>query len=120
MVVCLLGGYAPEFVTICAGRHGNAFFFQAEDGIRYLIVTGVQTCALSISSRRRHTRSDRDWSSDVCSSDLLWIVATWFVEALDFAAILAILSVTKRCGKTHLLHLVKPVEIGRASCRERV
>src|SRR2546421_5091110 len=23
------------------------------------------------SSRRRHTRSDRDWSSDVCSSDLL-------------------------------------------------
>src|SRR2546421_4586508 len=24
------------------------------------------------SSRRRHTRSDRDWSSDVCSSDLNW------------------------------------------------
>src|SRR5450432_4446759 len=23
-----------------------------------------------VSSRRRHTRSDRDWSSDVCSSDL--------------------------------------------------
>src|SRR5207249_9059773 len=32
------------------------------------------TCALSIffffSGRRRHTRSKRDWSSDVCSSDL--------------------------------------------------
>src|SRR2546427_2259884 len=26
----------------------NAFFFQAEDGIRYLTVTGVQTCALPI------------------------------------------------------------------------
>src|SRR5699024_11902515 len=25
------------------------------------------------SSRRRHTRSKRDWSSDVCSSDLLLI-----------------------------------------------
>src|SRR5206468_7943375 len=25
------------------------------------------------SSRRRHTRSDRDWSSDVCSSDLLFL-----------------------------------------------
>src|SRR5206468_8374393 len=25
-------------------------------------------------SRRRHTRSDRDWSSDVCSSDLRSIV----------------------------------------------
>src|SRR5699024_11336904 len=24
------------------------------------------------SSRRRHTRSKRDWSSDVCSSDLSW------------------------------------------------
>src|SRR2546421_5212150 len=28
------------------------FFFQAEDGIRDLIVTGVQTCALPISTRR--------------------------------------------------------------------
>src|SRR5699024_10759688 len=27
-------------------------FFQAEDGIRYRNVTGVQTCALPISSRR--------------------------------------------------------------------
>src|SRR5207247_10793588 len=26
------------------------------------------------SSRRRHTRSTRDWSSDVCSSDLLHLV----------------------------------------------
>src|SRR5699024_11529741 len=26
---------------------------------------------LFFSSRRRHTRSKRDWSSDVCSSDLL-------------------------------------------------
>src|SRR5216683_5840978 len=29
------------------------FFFQAEDGIRDLIVTGVQTCALPICGRRR-------------------------------------------------------------------
>src|SRR5258706_4757093 len=46
------------------------FFFQAEDGIRDWSVTGVQTCALPISSRRRHTRLVSDWSSDVCSSDL--------------------------------------------------
>src|SRR5256885_504779 len=58
-------------------------FFQAEDGIRDVAVTGVQTCALPIfdpstsskliiffSSRRRHTRLQGDWSSDVCSSDL--------------------------------------------------
>src|SRR5205823_10615102 len=28
------------------------FFFQAEDGIRYKLVTGVQTCALPISTSR--------------------------------------------------------------------
>src|SRR5258707_8851470 len=42
------------------------FFFQAEDGIRDIGVTGVQTCAFFFSSRRRHTRYWRDWSSDVC------------------------------------------------------
>src|SRR5699024_11635064 len=31
------------------------------------------------SSRRRHTRSKRDWSSDVCSSDLLQVL---FLELL--------------------------------------
>src|SRR2546421_10875854 len=30
----------------------------------------VALCFFFFSSRRRHTRSDRDWSSDVCSSDL--------------------------------------------------
>src|SRR5207247_4308531 len=29
------------------------------------------------SSRRRHTRSTRDWSSDVCSSDLLLLPASF-------------------------------------------
>src|SRR5699024_3503616 len=29
------------------------------------------------SSRRRHTRSKRDWSSDVCSSDLLRAACCW-------------------------------------------
>src|SRR2546421_8454650 len=47
---------------------------------------GVMSCGIDVvylvfcglcfffffSSRRRHTRSDRDWSSDVCSSDLLF------------------------------------------------
>src|SRR5260221_50378 len=46
------------------------FFFQAEEGIRDHCVTGFQTCPLFFSSRRRHTRSLCDWSSDVCSSDL--------------------------------------------------
>src|SRR5260221_2051412 len=43
------------------------FLFQAQDGIRYHCVTGVQMCSLLFSSRRRHTRSLCDWSSDVIS-----------------------------------------------------
>src|SRR2546430_6872634 len=33
-------------------------------------------CCFFFSSRRRHTRFDCDWSSDVCSSDLPIYVAT--------------------------------------------
>src|SRR2546430_3095027 len=42
-------------VTLEQGAGGGAcvfFFFQAEDGIRDLTVTGVQTCALPISPPR--------------------------------------------------------------------
>src|SRR5699024_12189219 len=34
----------------------------------------LRACLFFFSSRRRHTRSKRDWSSDVCSSDLAYIV----------------------------------------------
>ena len=33
-------------------------------------IVGSLRFTFFFSSRRRHTRSDRDWSSDVCSSDL--------------------------------------------------
>src|SRR2546422_2673871 len=36
----------------------NVFFFQAEDGIRDVAVTGVQTCALPISIVAYATRAD--------------------------------------------------------------
>src|SRR6266496_5582865 len=37
------------------------FFFQAEDGIRDLYVTGVQTCALPISEGGREERDEPLW-----------------------------------------------------------
>src|SRR5256886_7686130 len=38
---------------LAAARVRSFFFFQAEDGIRDLTVTGVQTCALPISARAK-------------------------------------------------------------------
>src|SRR2546425_8208079 len=45
-----------QVVGVCMCRHQfksscDVFFFQAEDGIRDKLVTGVQTCALPISKQ---------------------------------------------------------------------
>src|SRR5207249_7184152 len=64
------------------------------------------------SSRRRHTRSKRDWSSDVCSSDLMLVVIAMLI-AMAIALPLGMLIVERPA----LRALSK---IGRASCRERV
>src|SRR5204862_1237244 len=43
----------------CSFRFTIIFFFQAEDGIRDLYVTGVQTCALPIYYRHRRLDQKR-------------------------------------------------------------
>src|SRR5207245_11324012 len=46
-------------------------------GLFYIVLLCLFSCFF-FSSRRRHTRCYRDWSSDVCSSDLgtcLWVLA---------------------------------------------
>src|SRR5207249_9379665 len=83
------------------------------------------------SSRRRHTRSKRDWSSDVCSSDLCWRLCGANDQALCVGRgrldgphlqvrrrHVAQLSVRggRRAPDTRP-EMVR--EIGRASCRER-
>src|SRR5207245_4250007 len=92
------------------------------------------------SSRRRHTRCYRDWSSDVCSSDLYMCLegahaallfasgeaaAGAFFQALMPGAVLAPRNMYWALRKW-LLDFAKPrglavefYEIGRASCRER-
>src|SRR5688572_32654206 len=45
------------------------FFFQAEDGIRDLTVTGVQTCALPISTRRP-ARGGSQHGAEPCRQDV--------------------------------------------------
>src|SRR5437868_15470423 len=82
-----------------------------------------------LSSRRRHTRSKRDWSSDVCSSDLAALEAhdreverRTRVHA-QMAESVASLSSERRSriqaledGRTQV-EVAR--EIGRASCSER-
>src|SRR5256886_5419839 len=48
----------------CRRGHRVAIWVETDDG--YAV-----RCLFFFSSRRRHTRFDCDWSSDVCSSDLL-------------------------------------------------
>src|SRR5438067_9855171 len=83
------------------------------------------------SSRRRHTRSKRDWSSDVCSSDLAQMRRN-VALAGSIAAIVDVpvaepphysLEVAGLIGGRRLLSddvAALEAKIGRASCRERV
>src|SRR5699024_12568564 len=58
-----------------------------------------------LSSRRRHTRSKRDWSSDVCSSDLeesILIAAQAADNLLNIIGTEASFVLTKAKGKIHI------------------
>src|SRR5258707_7565218 len=84
------------------------------------------------SSRRRHTRYWRDWSSDVCSSDLLQIDSfVAFVLRVQLASYMLLwlwTIVLQVMGFSEILGLTTRKafgvwvlgQIGRASCRERV
>src|SRR5207249_7788735 len=89
------------------------------------------------SSRSRHTRSKRDWSSDVCSSDLFPGISTATVSALKAVAAMAAcrfkaetvaVEIPGKKGPTVVEKdecpradtTLEALEIGRAACRERV
>src|SRR5438067_11710219 len=87
-----------------------------------------------MSSRRRHTISKRDWSSDVCSSDLCGTSGSRELrrgrvpderaarlQADGIGTNDASLSGAKSgAGQRTASAIEKTSEIGRASCRERV
>src|SRR5690606_40440990 len=56
------------------------------------------------SSRRRHTRFSRDWSSDVCSSDLVVTPVTWASKELKTYA-----QVELAPGETRTVEIELPV-----------
>src|SRR2546428_10871023 len=51
------------------------------------------------SSRRRHTRSDRDWSSDVCSSDLFRLLLASAERRIKEAKVLLALGDLERVAQ---------------------
>src|SRR5439155_8136024 len=83
----------------------------------------VQVMQSFFSSRRRHTRWPRDWSSDVCSSDLGAIA---HLNALDEANSLFLfengsgVKVSYGASSALAKQIENGAQIGRASCRERV
>src|SRR5439155_7309625 len=91
-----------------------------------------QSCFFFFSSRRRHTRWPRDWSSDVCSSDLNGRggdggeVRIALAPEIDHPHAKLIRtsppSPPRPLISLPLLLMLAAValEIGRASCRERV
>src|SRR5699024_12188042 len=82
---------------------------------------GVSVVIFVFSSRRRHTRSKRDWSSDVCSSDLNTISRPGQIQGGRQSGRPAAnhYNIVKFFDVLHILQLPHK-EIGRASCRERV
>src|SRR5206468_9089008 len=92
------------------------FFFQAEDGIRDLIVTGVQTCALPIYLALDLVDLLRQ------RVDLDPQPARRFVHQVDrLVGEKAVADVAMRQGRRSHQRVVRDAyEIGRASCRERV
>src|SRR5699024_11804523 len=93
--------------------------------------------------RRRHTRSKRDWSSDVCSSDLfIFIESSWHGNESEWTKKIAYVTEEKHSYIKNLISYAKSLDIpvvfwnkedpvhydhfietakqiGRASCRER-
>src|SRR5688500_19707352 len=81
------------------------------------------------SSRRRHTRLQGDWSSDVCSSDLNGRVGDFVIHVDRPIAAFAPRAASKMwpaargqnpLGAAQHYTQSAALQIGRASCRERV
>src|SRR5256886_7729455 len=106
------------------------------EGVKIDIAVICSSIVMSViifffSSRRRHTRFDCDWSSDVCSSDLPTGLTIDDRLLLTLASMrsdgnilplpsLTVEKVNLRGVPVAVVEVLPSEEIGRASCRERV
>src|SRR2546430_10015534 len=111
---CVTPGVILRFPSVMrSGRESVTqffFFFQAEDGIRDLTVTGVQTCALPISTKAGPADAAR--KCEGCRGQGCKVGSSRSIRSLQP---LQLCSPDAWYSLSHF-----PAEIGRASCRERV
>src|SRR2546430_9770350 len=117
-VICTWGGQQSSiFINIgswCIYRQDvlfSYFFFQAEDGIRDLTVTGVQTCALPISSKTMPSICGPPLATLTRSPTSMCSIDPAYCDG-DIPARARVATGTRDRSSSS--------EIGRASCRERV
>src|SRR2546430_10247048 len=114
------------------GKDGVSVEKDAREQLERVRAAAVQRVTFFFSSRRRHTRFDCDWSSDVCSSDLVVNNRGNSLSIVDEAAraVVGVRRIPRNVSSATLdpeagllylaLKSADRVEIGRASCRERV
>src|SRR2546430_6947306 len=86
------------------------FFFQAEDGIRDLTVTGVQTCALPIFNSVPSANEVNVTGAVSITNSVLTNSRYHGVDIQQFGGTISTLNISNNTF----------TKIGRASCRERV
>src|SRR5256885_6084192 len=100
------GAWAAE-LAVC-------FFFQAEDGIRYYKVTGVQTCALPIFTAVLGSRRISRLAEELLGAGMVDCFAS--DTHVDNRTLIAARRWVEEVASSDAAWL----KIGRASCRERV
>src|SRR2546429_1137617 len=103
-------GHSPARFGPAGRVQTSFFFFQAEDGIRDVAVTGVQTCALPISDDERQERRLRFFLRR----------RRWWRRRLVVLLRREIEGLVVRPFAELGRSLLRSREIGRASWRERV
>src|SRR5438034_8050603 len=94
------------------------FFFQAEDGIRYHCVTGVQTCARpiypdNVFDEKLTLRHSGDYGGEPQNLEF-----EWYYKPDNAGFVRTNLPLVLTNGNISDLRGWTPYQIGRASCRE--
>src|SRR5205809_1254576 len=67
---------------------------------KWKLIMSARCVFFFFSSRRRHTRCSRDWSSDVCSSDLISFAQSRFAGRAEQAAAAEAVALILRTGRS--------------------